>query len=94
MTTGATAFLGCVPDYTIFRFGDVRLKFRAPYSLESYEHVKEWDSGYLVVDAKYSHSDKPVEDYIDLVPILSDLCFDPDEFLKPIREVKVMRDAS
>lgn len=50
--------------------------------------MKEWDNGYLVVMAKYEHNDK--EEYIDLIPILNDLYFDIDEFLRPIKKVRVL----
>ena len=30
-----------------------------------------------------------VEEYIDLIPILEQLYYDVDQFLKPIREVKI-----
>lgn len=65
------------------------IRFKAPYSLEYYTSVKEWDYGYLVVMAKYSHNSQDEEEYIDLVPILEKLYFDVDEFLKPIKEVRV-----
>ena len=39
--------------------------------------------------AKYRHSEKPEEEYIDLVPILDNLYFDPAAFLAPIKEVRV-----
>ena len=65
------------------------IRFAAPYSLEYYTEVKEWDKGYLVVMAKYKHNQKPEEEYIDLVPILQDLYFNADEFLAPIKGVKV-----
>lgn len=65
------------------------IRFQAPYSLEKYTAVKEWDHGYLVVMAKYRHNEKPEEEYIDLVPILEDLYISPEEFLKPIKEVCV-----
>ncbi len=83
------ALLSCEPHYTVFRFGDQVIRFRAPYSLEKYTAVKEWDNGYLVVMAKYRHSEKPEEEYIDLVPILKDLYFDADQFLKPIQGVVI-----
>jgi hypothetical protein len=76
-------------NYTVFQFGDHVIRFRAPYSLERYTEVKEWDHGYLVAMAKYQHNAGAEEEYIDLVPILKDLYFDPDEFLKPIKEVRV-----
>lgn len=75
--------------YTSFRYGGYNVRFKAPYSLERYVAVREWDNGYLVVLAKYKHSDKPEEEYIDLVPILDDLYIDKTEFLKPIKKVQV-----
>ena len=65
------------------------IRFAAPYSLERYTAVKEWNDGYLVVMAKYKHNEKPEEEYIDLVPILKNLYFDVDEFLNQIKGVKV-----
>ena len=87
----AQAFLGNDGRYTVFRHGDRQLKFIAPYSLERYVQVKEWDNGYLVVMAKYAHDDQPVEEYIDLVPILENLRMDSQEFLSPIKRVEVAR---
>lgn len=37
--------------YTVFEFENYRIRFKAPYSLEHYISVKEWDNGYLVVMA-------------------------------------------
>ena len=87
MTGEAT--LGNEKNYTVFRFGNHVIRFAAPYSLERYTEVKEWDKGYLVVMAKYKHLQKPEEEYIDLVPILQNLYFDADEFLTPIKKVKI-----
>ena len=42
-----------------------------------------------MVDAEYVHSYAPVEEYIDLVPILEDLYMDPAGYLAGIREVEV-----
>ncbi len=84
-----TAYLSNVNNYTIFRFGDKRIKFVAPYSLERYTDIKEWDNGYLVVMAKYAKESEPIEEYIDLAPILSDLYMDADEFLQPIENVRL-----
>ena len=44
--------------FTVFRFDGHVIRFRAPYSLERYTKVKEWDQGYLAVMAKYRHNDK------------------------------------
>ena len=76
-------------NYTVFQFGNHIIRFAAPYSLERYTAVKEWDKGYLVVMAKYKHNEKPEEEYIDLVPILKNLYFDTDKFLTPIKGVEV-----
>ena len=86
-----TALLGNEGRYTLFASGDECLKFIAPYSLERYVKVTEWEAGtgYLVVLAKYAHSDEPVEEYIDLMPILEDLYIDPYTFLGPIEAVEV-----
>lgn len=54
--------------------------------------IKEWDHGYIVVLAKYRHDEKPVEEYIDLVPVLEDLYFDADEYLNQIKEVRIQYD--
>lgn len=79
-------------DFTIFRYENNIIRFKAPYSLEHYSEVKEWDNGYLVVMAKYKHNDENEEEYIDLVPILQKLYISPEEFLKPIKKVIVKYD--
>ena len=79
-------------DYTIFKYGKYVIRFRAPYSLERYTEVKEWDKGYLVVMAKYFHNDIEEEEYIDLIPILQSLYFDIDDFLRPIEKVRISYD--
>lgn len=86
------AFISNEKGYTIFKYGDNVIRFLAPYSLERYIDVKEWDNGYLVVNAKYAHSDEIIEEYIDLIPILNNLYFEPEQFLKPIKKVSVQYD--
>ncbi|MBQ6779742.1 MAG: hypothetical protein IJP62_00770 [Treponema sp.] len=83
------AFLSNDGQYTIFSFRDSRLKFIAPYSLEKYESVVQWDNGYLVVMAKYAHNKEAEEEYIDLTPILKSLYINPKTFLTPIKSVEV-----
>lgn len=83
------ATLGSMNGFTVFRFREHRIRFRAPYSLEHYTAVKEWDKGYLVAMAKYAHNPEPEEEYIDLIPILDDLYFDAAAFLEPITEVRI-----
>ena len=78
--------------YTIFQYDRYTIRFRAPYSLERYTQVKEWNQGYLVVMAKYAHNQNDEEEYIDLIPILEDLYYNAYEFLKPIKKVRVQYD--
>lgn len=75
-------------EYTIFEFNNQIIRFVTSSKLEKYTKVVEWDNGYLVVMAKYKNMDE-VEEYIDLIPILQNLYYDTDEFLKPIKEVKI-----
>ena len=75
-------------NYTVFQFNGHIIRFTAPYSLEYYTEVKEWDKGYLVVMAKYKNLNE-MEEYIDLIPILQNLYYDVDEFLTPIKEVRI-----
>ena len=84
-----TAYLSNSASFTVFSFRDRTIRFRAPYSLESYTEVKEWDKGYLVVMAKYRHKKEAEEEYIDLIPILEDLFIDVNAFLEPIKEVVI-----
>lgn len=79
-------------EFTIFRYGDSIIRFKAPYSLEYYSKVKQWDNGYLVVMAKYKHKDEAEEEYIDLVPILQKLYISPEKFLEPIKKVIIKYD--
>ena len=86
---GNEAILSSGEGYTAFSYGGYHIRFRAPYSLERYVDVVQWDDGYLVVMAKYSHNSEPEEEYIDLKPILKGLYIDSDAFLKPIKSVRI-----
>lgn len=86
------AYLSNDKNYTIFKYGRYVIRFLAPYSLEYYTTVKEWRHGYLVVMAKYAHNEEEEEEYIDLIPILDHLYIDSDQFLNPIRKVRVFYD--
>lgn len=74
--------------YTVFSFRDDVIRFKTSSRLERYTKVLEWDNGYLVVMAKYENLGE-VEEYIDLIPILENLYYDADAFLKPIKEVRI-----
>ncbi|MCD8149333.1 MAG: hypothetical protein LUE92_07185 [Clostridiales bacterium] len=86
------AILSNENHYTVFQYDQYIIRFRAPYSLECYTDIKEWDHGYLVVMAKYRHNSDIEEDYIDLVPVLENLYMDADAFLKQIKEVRLKYD--
>lgn len=75
-------------NYTIFEFNGQTIRFATSSRLEKYTKIVEWDYGYIVVMAKYKGLEE-VEEYIDLIPILQNLYYDVDEFLKPIKEVKI-----
>ena len=75
--------------FSVFFFRNRAIRFKAPYSLERYTSVKEWDNGYLVVIAKYRHNSQPEEEYIDLLPILNGLYINGQEFLKPIKGIAI-----
>ena len=81
------ATLGNDAGFSVFSFGNRVIRFKAPYSLERYTSVKEWDNGYLM--AKYRHNSQPEEEYIDLLPILNGLYINGQEFLKPIKGVAI-----
>jgi hypothetical protein len=81
------ATLGTNGKFTVFKYRDTTLRFKSPYSLEKFTQVKNWDNGYIVVMAKYSHNAESEEDYIDIVPILENLYINPVTFLKPIKNV-------
>ena len=82
------AILRSQGEYTIFQFNLDIIRFRTSTRLERYTSVVEWDHGYLVVMAKYKNIGE-VEEYIDLIPILDKLYYDVEQFLEPIKEVKI-----
>ena len=83
------AFLNNSGNFTSFTYAGRTIRFRTPSSLERYTDILEWDKGYLVVMAKYSHREESEEEYIDLVPILENLYIQPENFLKSIKEVRI-----
>lgn len=86
------ALLSSAGAYTVFRYGGHVIRFLAPYSLQYYTEVLDWDAGCLTVMAKYSHNAEPEEESIDLVPVLQNLYFDPEAFLAPIEKVRIACD--
>lgn len=83
------AILSSSGDFSSFTYGPTTIRFRTPSSLERWLRVKDWDGGYLVADVQYRDEDGPTEDYLDLRPILRNLYFEPESFLRPIKEVRI-----
>ena len=92
LNASSEATLSSVGDLTVFSYGNHVIRFRTSPHLERYTKVKEWDNGYIVCDAKYDNNDVAEEEYIDLIPILENLYYEPESFLKPIRKVRVNYD--
>lgn len=88
---GDTALLSSHADMTLFSYGGETIRFRTSPRLERYMAVKLWDKGYIVAMAKYKGIGEE-EEYIDLVPVLRNLCIDADEFLRPIEKVRISYD--
>ena len=82
------AILSSNNQFTSFKFNGSTIRFRTSPRLEKYTKILEWDNGYIVVMAKYEGHDEE-EEYIDLIPILQDLYFDTEEFLSPIKKVRI-----
>ena len=76
-------------NFTSFEYNGHNIRFKTSPRLERYTEIKEWDHGYLVVMAQYEGNNEPEEEYIDLIPILENLYFDANEFLKPIEKVRI-----
>ena len=86
--TATQAVLSNKGDMTSFKYADYNIRFRTPAILKRYVEVKTWDDGYLVVLADYDGMGV-TEEYIDLVPILQNLYINPQDFLKPIKSVRI-----
>ena len=72
-TADNCAILKSDSQYTIFIFKDQVIRFATSSKLEM---------------AKYTNLNE-MEEYIDLVPILQNLNYDVDEFIAPIKEVRI-----
>lgn len=81
------AYLSHRGGFSSFSFGGDVIRFATPQCLRRYIQVKKWEDGYIEVDADYGHGAE--EDYIDLLPILKNLYYDAEEFLRPILKVEV-----
>ncbi len=88
-TTNNEAILCSEDEFTSFKFGGRNIRFKTSPHLERYIEVKKWDnnSGHLIVTARCTDGES--EEKIELLPILKNLYIEPDEFLKPIKSVRV-----
>ena len=86
---GREAVLSSEGDMTSFTVGGRTIRFKTPASLVRYEKVTKWDHGYIECLAMYDDSCAAEEEYIDLIPILKNLYFDPEKFLQGVEEVRV-----
>ena len=89
MDVSNTAILSSCGNMTSLTVGDRTIRFRTSDHLVRYERVTKWDNGYIECLATYDNPPTTEEEYIDLVPILENLYFDPDEFLHGIERVAV-----
>ena len=89
MNTTNIANLSVDGLYTLFEFGNLTIRFRTSRHLVKYKDIKKWDKGYIVVSAIYDTLGE-VEEYIDLTSVLHDLMINSEQFLKPIKGVKII----
>lgn len=75
--------------FSIFKIGDLQIKFKTSPFLQKYTSITKWNNGYIECMAKYSTLDTPIEEYIDLRYIAKRLRLLKDIF-DNIKEVKVL----
>ena len=75
-------------DIILFKYKNICISFKGPYSLEFFSKVLKYEDGYIEVMTKYKHNTDLEEEYIDLKPIVNELYMD-DKFLKDIKGVVV-----
>lgn len=85
------AILSSADGYTFFIYNNNVIRFKTSARLERYTKVIKWNKGYIEVMAQYKTLGE-VEEYIDLNPILENLYMKSQEFLEPIKEVKLSYD--
>ena len=83
------ALLSSQGSMTSFATDDYVIRFRTSDHLVRYEAVTKWDAGYIECLATYDNPLVTEEEYIDLVPILENLYFNPEEFLEGIERVRI-----
>ena len=74
--------------YSIFKIGDMQIKFKTSPFLQKYTSIIKWTKGYIECMAKYSTLDTPIEEYIDLRYIAKRLRL-PQNIFDNIKEVRI-----
>ena len=74
--------------YSIFKIGDMQIKFKISPFLQKYTSIIKWNKGYIECMAKYSTLDTPIEEYIDLRYIAKLLRL-PQNIFDNIKEVRI-----
>ena len=84
-----TAVLSSFDKYTTFSYEGKTLTFRTCDGLDRYTKVLLWDNGYIELMAKYFSKNDEIEEYIDLTTVLDELNMDRNQFLSPIKKVRI-----
>ena len=74
--------------YSIFKIGDMQIKFKTSPFLQKYTSIIKWNKGYIECMAKYSTLDTPIEEYIDL-PYIDKRLRLPQNIFDNIKEVRI-----
>ena len=75
--------------FSIFKIGDLQIKFKTSPFLQKYISILKWNKGYIECMAKYSTLDTPIEEYIDLRYIAKRLRL-PQDIFAHIQEVRIV----
>ncbi len=85
----STAVLSSFGRYTTFSFRGRTITFHTCDGLVRYTRILKWYNGYIEVMARYRHEREEIEEYIDLEPVPDYLYMDKEQFLSPIRKVRI-----
>ena len=83
------AILTNFDKFSIFKIGDLQIKFKTSPFLQKYISILKWNKGYIECMAKYSTLDTPIEEYIDLRYIAKRLRL-PQDIFDNIQEVRIV----
>lgn len=88
------AYLYNKGEYTFFKIGTQVIKFATSPYLVRYTKIKEYDRGYIVVDAEYrnrGNKDKTYidEDYIDMKYVFNEIGIDTS-ILDNVKDVQIL----